>query len=54
MNARKDRRQQCLGARGLAARWRSTTSGTLAAALVRLALDPAAEGRVVESDELRR
>lgn len=43
-----------LGARGLAARWRSTTSGTLAAALVRLALDPAAEGRVVESDELRR
>lgn len=43
-----------LGARGLAARWRSTTSGTLAAALVRLALDPAAEGRVVESGELRR
>lgn len=42
-----------LGARGLAARWRSTTAATLAAALVRLALDPAAERRVLESEELR-
>jgi nucleoside-diphosphate-sugar epimerase len=42
-----------LGARGLAARYRSTTSTALAAALVRLALDPAAERRVAESEELR-
>ncbi len=42
-----------LGARRLAARWRSTTGAALAAALVRLALDPAAEGRVVHGDGLR-
>jgi nucleoside-diphosphate-sugar epimerase len=42
-----------LGATGVAARWRSTTSTTLAEALVRLALDPAAEGRVVGPDALR-
>ena len=42
-----------LGARRLAARWRSTTGAALAAALVRLALDPAAEGRVAEADALR-
>jgi nucleoside-diphosphate-sugar epimerase len=33
--------------------WRSTTPAVLAEALVRLALDPAAEGRVVESEALR-
>lgn len=42
-----------LGARRLAARWRSITGAELAAALVRLALDPAAERRVVEADALR-
>jgi nucleoside-diphosphate-sugar epimerase len=42
-----------LGARGLAARWRSTTGAELARALVRLALDPASEGRVVGADALR-
>ncbi len=44
-----------LGALGLRSveRWRSTTPGTLAGALVRLALDPAAAGRVVESEALR-
>ncbi|WP_242339692.1 SDR family oxidoreductase [Anaeromyxobacter sp. SG66] len=42
-----------LGARRLAARWRSTSGAALASALVRLALDPGAEGRVVEGDGLR-
>jgi uncharacterized protein YbjT (DUF2867 family) len=44
-----------LGALGLRAvgRWRSTTPGVLAGALVRLALDPSAAGRVVESEALR-
>lgn len=44
-----------LGALGLRSveRWRSTTAGTLAGALVRIALDPAAAGRVVESEALR-
>ncbi|ABS25910.1 SDR family oxidoreductase [Anaeromyxobacter sp. Fw109-5] len=42
-----------LGARRLAARWRSITAAELAAALVRLALDPAAERRVVGADALR-
>jgi len=42
-----------LGARRLAARWRSITGTALADALVRLALDPAAEGRIVEADALR-
>lgn len=42
-----------LGARGLRARYRSTTNATLAAALVRLALDPAAENTIVESESLR-
>jgi nucleoside-diphosphate-sugar epimerase len=42
-----------LGARRLADRYRSTTAAELAAALVRLAADPAAAGRVVEGDGLR-
>lgn len=42
-----------LGATGLRRRWRSTTGDELARALVRLALDPAAEGRVVEPDGLK-
>lgn len=42
-----------LGARRLAARYRSTTNVALAAALVRAAGDPAAENRVLEADELR-
>jgi len=44
-----------LGAVGVrsAARWRSTTPAALAGALVRLAFDPAAAGRVVESEALR-
>lgn len=42
-----------LGARRLEARYASTTNVRLAAALVRLALDPAAEDRVFESEELK-
>ncbi len=42
-----------LGARRAADRYRSTTAAELAAALVRLAADPAAAGRVVEGDGLR-
>ncbi len=42
-----------LGAKRLAARWRSVTGAELGEALVRLALDPAAAGRVVETDGLR-
>lgn len=42
-----------LGARTLARRYRSIDNATLAAGLVRVALDPAYEGRVVGSDELR-
>ncbi len=41
-----------LGARKLAARWASTTNTALAAALVDAALDPAAAGRILESEEL--
>ena len=42
-----------LGGRGVADRWRSTTGTTLAAALVRLAEDPGAAGRIVEAEGLR-
>lgn len=42
-----------LGARALAARWGSMTGAELAAALVRLALDPAAAGLVVDGAGLR-
>jgi nucleoside-diphosphate-sugar epimerase len=42
-----------LGGRRLADRYRSTTADALAAALERLARDPAAAGRVVEGDGLR-
>lgn len=42
-----------LGARRLEARYASTTGVRLAAALVRLALDPNAENRVFESEELK-
>jgi uncharacterized protein YbjT (DUF2867 family) len=42
-----------LGATRLRDRYRSTSNVTLAEALVRLALDPAAAGRVVESEALR-
>ncbi|MCK6546902.1 NAD(P)H-binding protein [Myxococcota bacterium] len=42
-----------LGARHLAARWRSTTNTALAGALVRVALDPSKVNVVVESEELR-
>jgi hypothetical protein len=41
-----------LGMKRLAARYRSTTNTALAAALVRLAGDPAAAGRIVESEDL--
>jgi uncharacterized protein YbjT (DUF2867 family) len=44
---------RALGARRLADRYRSTSAAELAAALVRLAADPAAAGRVVEGDGLR-
>lgn len=43
-----------LGARRMSERHRSTTPGILADALVRLALDPQSEGRIYESEELRR
>jgi uncharacterized protein YbjT (DUF2867 family) len=42
-----------LGATRLRDRYRSTSNLTLAEAMVRLALDPAAAGRVVESEALR-
>jgi hypothetical protein len=42
-----------LGARALRDRWRSTSAGALAAALVRVAGDPRAAGRVLHGDELR-
>ena len=42
-----------LGGRGVADRWRSLTAAELAGALVRLAEDPAAAGRVVEAEGLR-
>jgi nucleoside-diphosphate-sugar epimerase len=42
-----------LGARRLADRYRSTSADELAAALIRLATDPAAVGRVLEGDALR-
>lgn len=42
-----------LGGRGVADRWRSIEGEVLAAGLVRVALDPAGVGRVVESGELR-
>jgi len=42
-----------LGARRLRDRYRSTTNVVLADALVRLALDPAMAGKVVESEDLR-
>ena len=42
-----------LGARRLRARYASTTNEALAAALVRLAADPAAQDRVFESEALR-
>ncbi len=42
-----------LGAKRLRDRYRSIRGEDLARALVRLALDPSAEGRVVEADELR-
>jgi nucleoside-diphosphate-sugar epimerase len=42
-----------LGAKALRARYRSTTNGELAAALVKLAADPAAANRIFESEELR-
>lgn len=41
-----------LGASRLRDRYRSTDNHTLAAALVRLAADPNAEGRVLESENL--
>jgi uncharacterized protein YbjT (DUF2867 family) len=41
-----------LGAKGLKARYGSTTNVRLAEALVRLALDPHAENRILESEEL--
>lgn len=43
-----------LGANRLRERYRSATNGELAEALVRLALDPAAAGRTVESEGLRQ
>ncbi|MBI5528400.1 MAG: NAD(P)H-binding protein [Deltaproteobacteria bacterium] len=43
-----------LGMRRLSERYRSTTNTALAQSLVRLALDPAAAGRVYESEALRR
>lgn len=42
-----------LGARKISARYRSTTNTILAKALVRLALDPKAENRIFESEELK-
>ncbi len=42
-----------VGARKLRARYASTTNVRLAGALVRLALDPAAENRILESEELK-
>ncbi|MCC6748133.1 MAG: NAD(P)H-binding protein [Deltaproteobacteria bacterium] len=42
-----------LGGTRLASRYRSTTAAVLAESLVRLALDPAATNRVIESEELR-
>ena len=42
-----------LGARRLEARYASTTNVRLAGALVRLALDPNAQNRIFESEELR-
>lgn len=42
-----------LGARGLRNRYRSTTNGELAGALVKLAMDRAAANREYESEELR-
>jgi uncharacterized protein YbjT (DUF2867 family) len=42
-----------LGARRLRDRYRSTTGAELARALVRLAFDPAATNRIIESDLLR-
>lgn len=42
-----------LGAHGLNARYRSTDDKTLAAALVRIATDPAAAGQTLEADQLR-
>ena len=42
-----------LGGRRLRARYRSTTNTQLAAALIRVALDPACEGVTVESEDLR-
>lgn len=44
---------RALGARRLTDRYRSTTADELAAALIRLAADPGAAGRVVEGDGLR-
>ena len=41
------------GAKRTRDRYRSTTGGALAAALVRLALDPAAANRIVHGEELR-
>jgi nucleoside-diphosphate-sugar epimerase len=42
-----------LGGRKLRDRYRSTSNTQLAAALIRIALDPACEGAVVESEDLR-
>jgi hypothetical protein len=42
-----------VGLGAAADRWRSTSADELAAALVRLAADPAAAGRVVGGDRLR-
>lgn len=43
-----------LGARGLRDRYASLTNTALATALVTVALDPAAENRVIECEELRK
>lgn len=42
-----------LGGRKLRSRYRSTTNEILGAALARLGFDPAAEGHILEGDELR-
>jgi nucleoside-diphosphate-sugar epimerase len=42
-----------LGAKGVRARYRSTTNTVLARALVRLGADPAAAGQVADADSLR-
>jgi len=42
-----------VGARRLRERYRSTTNTILASALVRLARDPGAEGKIAESEDLR-